>query len=253
MPADASQPTVVSIAGHVGSGKSATARIVAETLGWSHLSTGEMFRQIARRLDMTVLELNRHAETDGSIDEEIDGYLRGLAGVAHDVVIDSRMAWHFVPESLKVFLLVDPIEGARRVLRAGRADETYASLEDAAAANIARMAAEAERYHELYGVRRDDWRNYDLVIDTTDIAKEAVATRIVGAIIGPPSERSGVWLATRRLRRNGAIKAGDTVEVDIRDGVGSVRSGWDLVDQARSAAEPLIRCRLVGYEGSPVD
>jgi cytidylate kinase len=252
MPDDASHPTVVSIAGHVGSGKSATARIVAETLGWSHLSTGEMFRQIAGRLGMTVLELNRHAETDGSIDEEIDGYLRGLAGVARDVVIDSRMAWHFVPESLKVFLLVDPIEGAQRVLRAGRADETYASLEDAAAANVARMAAEAERYHDLYGVRRDDWRNYDLVIDTTDVAKEAVATRVVAAVIEPPSEGAGVWLATRRLRREGAIKAGDTVEVDIRDGVGWVRRGWDLVEQAKAAAEPLIRCRIVGYEGSPV-
>jgi cytidylate kinase len=253
MPPEPPHPTVVSIAGHVGSGKSATARIVAETLGWSHLSTGEMFRQIAARLGMTVLELNRHAEIDGSIDEEIDGYLRGLAGVASDVVIDSRMAWHFVPESLKVFLLVDPIEGAQRVLRAGRADETYASLEEAAAANVARMAAEAERYHDLYGVRRDDWRNYDLVIDTTDVAKEAVATRIVAAVIEPPSEGSGVWLATRRLRRDGAIRAGDTVEVDIRDGVGWVRHGWDLVEQARAAAEPLIRCRLVGYEGSPVD
>jgi hypothetical protein len=62
-----------------------------------------------------------------------------------------------------------------------------------------------------------------------------------------------VWLATRRLRRDGAIRAGDTVEVDIRDGVGWVRHGWDLVEQARAAAEPLIRCRLVGYEGSPVD
>lgn len=252
MPANDAPPTVVSIAGHVGSGKSATARIVAETLGWTHLSTGEMFREIAGRLGMTVLELNRHAETDDSIDEEIDGYLRGLAGVAKDVVIDSRMAWHFVPESLKVYLVVDPIEGAQRVLRADRDDEDYATLEEAAAANIARMAAEAERYHELYGVRRDDWRNYDIIIDTTDVAKEGVAARIVAAVRGPESERSALWLATRRLRRDGPDDS-DVVEVDVRDGVGVVRRGWRLVEQARADAEPLIRCRLVGYEGSPVD
>ena len=37
---------------------------------------------------------------------------------------------------------------------------------------------ENERYFNLYGIRKDDMNNYDLVIDTTDLTPEEVAKKI---------------------------------------------------------------------------
>lgn len=255
MPTDqpARSLTAVSIAGHVGSGKTATARIVADALGWRHLSTGDMFRQIAQRKGMSVLELNLHAETDFAIDDEIDGRLREVARTDELLVIDSRMAWHFVPESFKVYLVVDPLVGAQRVLRASRVDEQYESVEEAARANVARMEAEADRYHRLYGVRRDDWRNYDLVVDTTSASKEHVADVIVdevGLAMHAPARTATCWLPTDRLHRGLEAIDDGPLQVAVRGGVGMVTSGWTHVERARLADEPLIRAHMVGFESA---
>jgi len=41
-----------------------------------------------------------------------------------------------------------------------------------------RYKLENERYYEVYGVRKDDMSNYDLVIDTTNLTPEEVAEKI---------------------------------------------------------------------------
>jgi CMP/dCMP kinase len=244
----------VSIAGHVGSGKSTVGGIVVDRTGWRLVSTGALFRAIAERRGMSVLELNRYAETDPTIDDEVDGHLRALAGSDEPVVIDSRMAFHFVPTSLKVFLVVDPIVGAQRVQKASRRDEHYRSLDEAAEAGRARQRVESERYHRLYGVRRDDWGNYDLVIDTTHASAEEVAS-IVLDVLDHPAGRSEAGpeclLSPRRLvptvPRSGA-PADAVVAVAVSEETAFIVGGHDAVSLAVDAADPLIRCRLVAYE-----
>lgn len=232
----------ISIAGHVGSGKSVTARLVAERTGWELVSTGAMFRAIATRLGMSVLELNRHAETDLAIDDEIDGFLRDLSGTETSVVIDSRMAWHFVPESFKVYLVVDPLVGGQRVLGAGRSDETYETIEEAAAANVARMAAEVERYHDLYGVRRDEWENYDLIVDTTHASAEQVADAIVAAT-DPDAGRQAPWLISpqRLIFAEGGAEDGPVVVSPVDDLL-FVTAGVTAATAALEAGESFVAC-----------
>lgn len=235
----------VSIAGHVGSGKSTVSHLVAESLGWRRVSTGAMFRDIAARHGMTVLEMNRHAESNREIDDEVDGHLRSLAKSDEPLVIDSRMAWHFVPDSFKVYLVVDPLVGARRVKGAGRVDETYASLEEAAAANDARQAAEAERYHDLYGVERDRWHNYDLIIETTDVTPEQVADLIVSTVHEPSARQGTVChLSPRRIAISSDSRPDGEVRVRVTDGAAMAESGADAVRAAIEAGEPLIACLL---------
>jgi CMP/dCMP kinase len=247
------QPNAVSIAGHVGSGKSVVSRLVAARTGWRRVSTGAMFRDIAGRRGMTVLELNRHAESHPEIDDEVDGHLRALAGSGEPLVIDSRMAWHFVPDSFKVFLVVDQLVGADRVLGAARHDERYASIEEAAAANRARQEAEADRYHTLYGVHRDDWRNYELVVDTTDITPDRVTDIIVEALESAAGARAtgrgpDCRLAPRRLvPTDPGDDAGD-VEVLVYAGTPFITHGHAAVVRALESRESPLRCRLAGYD-----
>ena len=43
---------------------------------------------------------------------------------------------------------------------------------------INRYNMENERYWEVYGVRKDDMKNYDLVIDTTNLTPNQVVEKI---------------------------------------------------------------------------
>jgi CMP/dCMP kinase len=171
-------PFRITIAGDIGSGKSTIAKRLAELAGVEPLSTGGIQRQLAQARRLSVLELNKLAEDDPSIDREIDGYLMALP--SGDLVIESRMAWHFVPDTLKVYLYIADREAARRILGAQRSDEDYGSISDPTRPILARRESEIIRFKKYYSVDIDDLRNYELVIDTTFASVEEVVKRITG-------------------------------------------------------------------------
>ena len=89
----------ITITGHLGSGKSTIAKMLSKELGFTHYSTGDAQREIARQMGLTTLELNHLADHDASIDEKIDGVFKTLDASGKAYVIDSRLAWHFMPRS----------------------------------------------------------------------------------------------------------------------------------------------------------
>src|SRR3989338_5108791 len=94
----------LTIAGTPGSGKSSVARIIAKKLRLKHYSVGDFMRLIARKRKITLLKLMKQAETDkGKIDNELDAFQIKLRA-ADNFVIDSRLGFHFIPDSFKVFL-----------------------------------------------------------------------------------------------------------------------------------------------------
>src|SRR3990167_10028900 len=94
---------IITICGGLGSGKSSTAKKVAEALGFQHFSSGDFFRQVGLELGLSINEINKRAETDPKIDEMTDQKLRDLNN-ADKIVVDSRTAYHWIPESFKVYL-----------------------------------------------------------------------------------------------------------------------------------------------------
>ncbi|MEX1207262.1 MAG: cytidylate kinase family protein [Acidimicrobiia bacterium] len=253
-------PKKVSIAGNIGSGKSSVARRVVEITEWPLVSTGSLFRELASRRGLTVLELNQLAESDPTIDAEVDGNLIRLAATDETAVIDSRLAWHFVPQSFKVYLVVDTKVAVGRVYGAGRADERYSSVEEATAEVLARQAVEAERYHDTYGVNVDDWRNYDLVIDTSRAGVDTVAEVVIAHLDEhPPAEspRPTCHFDPARLMASpdtvGAPTIDPIVQVAVHDDQIAVVSGHELVARALDRDDRLIRCELIAFEDEEVD
>ncbi|NAZ39106.1 MAG: AAA family ATPase, partial [Acidilobus sp.] len=59
---------IIVISGQPGSGKSTYARRLADDLGLRYFTTGQAFRELAKRLGMNLMELNEAAERDPSID-----------------------------------------------------------------------------------------------------------------------------------------------------------------------------------------
>ena len=173
---------IITLTGDIGSGKSTVAAVLGRTLGYSILTTGAMLREMASRQGATVLELNKQAMTDSQVDRMIDGYIQDLnARGDEQFILDSRLAWHFVHGSFNVFLYVDPLEAARRVLAHNRPEETHADLHDAMRNNLHRRELENERFEKLYNIQCDDLGNFHLVVDTTWARPESVAAMIVQA------------------------------------------------------------------------
>ncbi len=173
----------ISLAGDLGSGKSTVGKLLAEKFGAQMYSTGTIQRELAAKMNMTTLELNKYSETHPEVDDMIDDGLRALNEKDVSVVIDSRMAWHFVPSSFSVYMSADPAVAAARIMNAGRESEPFKSLDEAVRSIAERRQSEQARYMHLYGVDIKDLKNYDFVIDTSDISPETVAGRIAEAYL----------------------------------------------------------------------
>jgi cytidylate kinase len=171
-------PFRITIAGDIGSGKSTVAKRLAELIGVKPLSTGGIQRQLAQKRGVSVLELNKLAEDDASIDREIDSYLMSLP--PGDLVVESRMAWHFVPDTLNIYLYISDQAAARRIVGAQRSDEDYRTIAEATQPILARRKSEVIRFKKYYDVDIDNLRNYDLVLDTTFTTVDEIVREVTG-------------------------------------------------------------------------
>jgi len=159
--------TKIAISGDLGSGKSTIGKLFEERFGFKFHSGGSIFRGLAAKYNMTPAEFSKYSEIHPEVDEEIDGELVKISALNDDMVIDSRMAWHFVDNSFKLHLLVDMKVAAKRIMDENRGSEKYATIEEAVEKIQKRKASENKRYTEKYNVNPDDLNNYDLVVDTT--------------------------------------------------------------------------------------
>ena len=169
----------ITMTGNLGSGKTSVCKELKE-MGYEIISAGGLFRQLAEERGMTVVEFNKLAETDKSIDKLIDDRSTRLGRELSDAVFDSRLAWHFVEESFKVFLMTDVMESAKRVYNdTERSAESYSSVTEAAEALTKRTNLEKERFKTLYDVDYYNKNNYDLIIESTKATPRQIAEEIV--------------------------------------------------------------------------
>lgn len=169
----------ITITGNLGSGKTSVCREL-EKSGFTIISAGDIFRQIASEKGMTVIELNEAAKKDRSIDDLLDSRSTELGRKMDHTVFDSRLAWNFVENSFKVFLLVDTQEAARRVFDGdSRSAEEYRNVQEAGAGLESRARLEQERFRKLYGIDYYDAGNYDLIIESSFATPQQIAEEII--------------------------------------------------------------------------
>lgn len=171
--------SVITISGQLGSGKSTIAQMISKKLGWMYYSTGMAQRTIAQKKGITTIELNRLAVMDPSIDAQIDAVFQNPPWGNKSCVVDSRLAFHFLPNSLKVCLLVDSKVAAERVLEAKRSNEQYSNVKEAQKYLEQRMDLEQAHFVKNYGLDITDLKQFDLVIDTTHLTPQKVCEKIL--------------------------------------------------------------------------
>ncbi|HWQ99821.1 MAG TPA: cytidylate kinase family protein [Candidatus Methylomirabilis sp.] len=181
---------IISISGVPGSGKTSVGNILAERLGLKFYSMGGLRGKMAMDRGMTIDQLNALGEKESSTDTEVDEYQRELGKKEDNFVIEGRLSWHFIPHSFKIFLDCGAREAARRIFSARtreseeRGDEPLYANEEATVRGIAeRTASDVRRYEKYYGVDYRDPKQYDLILDTTDMkSPEETADEIINAL-----------------------------------------------------------------------
>jgi CMP/dCMP kinase len=177
---------IITIAGKLGSGKSSTAKMLANILGYQHYSTGDFMRAIAKEKNVSLGELSVMSEMDPSIDKELDDHNLEI-GKKENIILDSRLGFYFIPESFKVFLELDPEIASERILNDKKTNpnrHTEASLFDTKEHVIesikSRLLSERKRYKDLYNINNHtEQENFDLVIDTSKFSLEEVSQKII--------------------------------------------------------------------------
>ena len=173
---------LISITGKLGSGKSTICNIMKERYGFQIFSTGTINREFARKLGISTLELNKRLKDDPSLDKEIDGTVTRLSEEKKDekLIFDSRMAWYFANNTFKIFLTIEPMEAARRVMNNQRgAEEHYDSIEEACEKLVERSMVERSRFIDIYGVDYYDYNNFNIIVDTTNRSPEEIVDAIM--------------------------------------------------------------------------
>jgi cytidylate kinase len=239
------KPLIVTISGDLGSGKSVLANALMNYWSAESYSTGKIQREMAEQRGITTLELNKLAETDKSIDDEIDGNFRKLSQTDKNLVIDSRMAWHFIPESFKIKLEVNPVLAAERIIAANRSNEKYGDFDATLQGLKDRKLSERERFQKYYNVDIEDQDNYDLVIETTDVTPQAIQIVANDAIkdflISKPYDH--FWVGARNLiPSKNKRDLHETVTVTRKDGFYVILNGHKRVTKALDRGYSLTPC-----------
>ena len=225
--------------GDLGSGKSTVSRLLSERLGIRRISVGDLYREMARQRGLTALQLNLHAELDDKIDFYVDQLQKDIAAGGEQLIVDSRLAWFFFRDALKVHIIADPVVAAERALsRPGDTVESYRSVGDAIERIAERSESERARFLGRYGADKGDWANYDVVLDSTSASPAEIATRIERAYHAP-SGATTVYLDPRRLAAGVTRPPADLAVV----------GGRRRVDDAVRAGETLVELRPAATAG----
>jgi cytidylate kinase len=176
---------IITIAGMLGSGKSSTAKQVAAQLGFTHYSAGDLMRQIGKEQGIEdIRAFNLASEGKEDFDRQVDERTKQLGDDEDRIVFDGHMSWHFVPQSFKVFLDIDPLVAARRVL-AGMdhnrrvSEHIPDSPEEYAELLEERRQSNMRRYKQLYGVNPYSPELFDLVISTENNSLDEVVAEVI--------------------------------------------------------------------------
>ena len=185
---------VIAVSGLPGSGKSTLAKLLAKELRLRYVSSGALFRKLAKERGMSLLEFTKLAEKDYSIDRMIDNEARKEA-MKGCVVVDGHIAGWILKDlaHVKVYLYAPRETRASRIaMRDGK------SLEDALNEVIERDKSESKRFREIYGINVNDLTVFDIAINTATYGIEETLRIALEAVV----------LATRKKLKDRAHKQG---------------------------------------------
>ena len=151
------------ISGDIGSGKGTVSKMLAEYFKYPRVSTGDLFREMAKERNMSLIELLQLADEDRKIHQDLDDKVLDILKEKNNLILDARLGAYLAPNAFKVYLKVDEVVGARRILDRDR----YSSIEQAVEQNKKRQEIARQTFIKMYNFDFQNLRNYNIIIDTS--------------------------------------------------------------------------------------
>jgi predicted cytidylate kinase len=194
----------ISITGDLGSGKSTVAKGLCKILNYSYLSTGLIQRQLGQERGMNTLEFNKFTEEHREIDEYIDQKLIDINSKQTELfVLDSRLAWHFVKQSFKVYLMAADEIAAYRVFKDEQriGEPSATDFTDKMNDQKERLKIENNRFEKIYGIKTSLFRDFDAIIDTSSASVSDVTNLILTLYrkFKEQEDFNKLWLSPHRI------------------------------------------------------
>ena len=240
----------ITLSGELGSGKSTVANYLISKMPFKIVSAGLLFRQLAAKHGMSAKEFNEFIENDPKYDHYVDDTMAELGRTDEKIIFDSRMVWHFVPSSFKIYLYVDVDTATERIFNdKGRVSESYSDKETARQEIIDRRKSELLRYQNFYHCNLDDYSNYDLIVDTSHASRDEVNELIYNSFkaFEEGKEYTKIWLSPKSLILKGGVENDSSNELVInkKDGQFIVEKGGLRVKKALENRQSLVAVDIV--------
>jgi CMP/dCMP kinase len=168
---------LLTISGPSGSGKTTVASGLSQRLGFTHISAGEVFRELARERALSLEQLSKLAEEGPEIDQMVDARQAELAQSHENVIVDGRLSGWVLKGDIAVWLKAPLEVRADRIARREGKDRAIALRE-----TRIRDSSEAARYLSFYYIDTANLDIYDLIIDTRHWDQFAVIDIIIQAL-----------------------------------------------------------------------
>lgn len=177
----------ITIGGLSGTGTSTIGKELAKKYNFEFVSGGNFARKLAMENGMTIEERDKylldHPEADD--DKKIDGMQKEYGTQKDNFVLESRLGWYNVPDSIKIKLFCDDTVRFERTskLDTERFGTNVEDFEATKKKSLQREEDHRQRIENLYGIKNlNDDSHFDLIIDTTNIGIEMVLQKCIDFI-----------------------------------------------------------------------
>lgn len=170
----------ITIFGLAGTGTSTVGKLLAERLNYNFISTGNLFRAKAAALGLDLYQFEKLCNSNERVDKDFDQEIAKYGKQHDNFVMDSRLAWYFIPDSIKIKFECDFDTRIKRV-----AMRDNISFDSAKEKTVIREADSKKRYQDYYGIADlSDDKHFDFLIDTTSLAPEQITEEIIAYLKG---------------------------------------------------------------------
>jgi predicted cytidylate kinase len=174
-------PEKITLFGLPGTGTSTIGKQLSKKLGYTFFSSGNAFRELAKsRYHMNLMDFTKYVENHLEVDIELDKYIESFGKSNSKIVVDSRLAFNFIPDSYKIALICLNEIRFKRI-----AKREKISYSKARRFNLKRELSERKRYLKLYNIdlfKLIENNVFDLIIDTSYKSPEEIIDIIIKKI-----------------------------------------------------------------------
>jgi CMP/dCMP kinase len=181
---------IITISGNAGSGKSTVAKLLIEKLNAQRVYVGGIRRELAKDMGMTIQELNEYGKTHPETDVDVDKKAAAKALELEKqgpVIVEGRVQFHFLPQSIKIYMKVDINHAATRIFKELQQESAQQQRNEGKITSVEQLKdqikereqVDIERYQKYYALDHTDPKHYDFIVDTTNITAEQATDKIL--------------------------------------------------------------------------